>query len=228
MEDLETIEEKFNGNVELIDKEFLVAIKNPDKKTVFELEQEYRNKLHKEVLRYEEEFNRFLKIHKKLPKDFEDVNRLLDHEEKEIEEGALNMDGVYVAKGLDMGLSPSERRRISGEINSFRNRVRYRNLYHKYFPSFLVIFYFKFRIFCKRFKLGFSDLIFRIESGTRQDFASLIEITSGGTGKILLAINSFYGKVKGFAKSRIFKEKVSIEEKSEDAKIAEKLLKGSN
>jgi len=225
MEDLEAIEDTFSRRLELLDKEFISNLKNPQGRTVSVLEREYRDKLKAETEEYEQKFNAFLKSNKKTKANFVNPNRIMPKKEEEKEEG-LNMDKPYVATRLEMGRSMSEIAQTKKQIAKFKRYVRGRNLFHKHVPGWYLTNYFRMKIFWKRFKLGFSDMVFRAQSGTKQDFSDLADISRDSLKESTIYLKSKIGLITKWFNKKILRKKSEGEgEKSEDQKIAEKLLK---
>ncbi len=224
MEDLEIIEEKFNKNVGTIDKEFLKLLKNPQGKNTEELEKDYRLKLREAVSSYEQELNEFLIKNKKTADDFKDVGRILSKEEEEEDENALDMSKPFEARHLEMKHTKKEIDRMKKEIKKFKKKIEYSNFFRKHLPSSSVKEYFRLRLFYKRLKVNLSDLVFRVKTGTLRDFDELKRILGGFFNKVLTFMKNLSGKISGFVKSKILKKKEEIKEKSNDEKIAEKLL----
>ncbi len=229
MEDLETIEENFNKRIEALDKEFLNNLKNTKDKTSVILEKEYKSKLREEIKKYELEFSEFINKHKKTVDDFKDEKRILPKKEEDGNENALNMSKPYSVKKFDFEKSPEEKARISKDIVAFKRRIKYKKFFKKHMPNFFIIVYFKSKILIRSFKFWFSRLIFRVQSGTKSDFLELKEIILSAGKKILSFVKKLFQGIFNWVKIRIFKKSNDKEEeKSEDAKIAEKLLKEKN
>ena len=227
MEDLELIEDAFGKRVELLDKDFIAKLRDPQGKSVTELEKNYRATLKEEIEEYDKRFNDFLIKNKQTKEDFLDPKRMLPEKEEEKDEKALDMSKPFVARHLEMKRSEDEINKMKKQIKSFRSYVDRRNFFHKHVPGFLVINYFRMKIFWKRFRLDFSEMIFRTQTGTKRDFTELVDKLSEFFKKTFAYAKDKNSKLIKWFKEKILRKKTEEgeEEKSEDAKIAEKLLK---
>lgn len=226
MEDLDTIEENFNKKIEILDKEFINDLKNSSGQNVNLLETQYRKKLAEELVKYESKFNEFLNLNKKTVDDYKDANRILPKKEKEEEEDSLDFDKPYTSTHLDMSYSREDLSRMKKDINSFKRNLKYKKLFRTYVPGFVIINYFRLKILWKSFKLEFSNFIFRIESQTRREFLELVDLVKNFLKKAFHFLSGVIPFFVNWFKVKIMRKKeVSEEGKSEDAKIAEKLLK---
>lgn len=225
MDQLELLEEQFNKNVESIDKEFLELLKNPGEKTREVLEKEYRAKLKQAVSNYELQVSTFLSQNKKTAEAFKDPSRIMPKEE-EVDENALDMSQPFVARHLDMNFTKEQIEKMKKDIEKFKKDIKFKKKMKEKIPRWVVVWSFRFSLYWRIFRFRYNSTVFRVKSQTSAELSELGKILKEFFIKSVQTLKKKIAGFVGFIKKRIFgKKEEAKEEKSEDAKIADKLLK---
>jgi hypothetical protein len=213
--EIEEIEEFYKKEFESLDRQFLEGLKKGENKKL--LEQHYKQRLGEIKKKYEEDSKKFFKNHNVLG---EKSKKEENNEKKE------KKNERFVVEPLNLKLSAKEKFSSKWDLFKFRFRIKYKNLMHKITPNFLIVFKIRTRNSLRKFSNHTRETLSRMASGFKNGFSSFAKITKSLLTKLLTLI--FKGITKLFIKIfRIFKKKKKVEkkdEKSEDVKIAEKIL----
>jgi len=213
MEDAEEIEAFYEKEMENADREFLNNIKRTkNKKDSENLYKENIKSIRKE---YERKYERYLKDQK---------NAILK-ERRKVPKNNEEKTAAFRAEGIDLKLTKKERLELRYDLFKFRFKIKIKNFLNKITPRFLLILYLKTRMISKRsysstreaIEKTFTKIKEAIISGLKKTGEKIKQVYS----KIKKAVSSVFQKV---IKKIKFKRKGEEDKKTEDQKLAEKIL----
>ncbi|OGJ17897.1 hypothetical protein A3K73_07795 [Candidatus Pacearchaeota archaeon RBG_13_36_9] len=213
MEDAEEIESFYEKEIENADKEFLNGLKGTEKK--INPEKAYKEKTRLIRNEYEKRYERYLQIQK---------SEILK-ERKKRPKNKKEKTEVFKVESINLGITRIEKLKLGYELLKFKFKLKRKNFFQKITPRFLLIFSLKAKMAVKRAVSSTKKAEEKAFTKIKETIISVLKDTSEKMkrvySKIKKVISSAYRKV---IKKIKLKRKGGKDEKTEDQKLAEKIL----
>ncbi len=213
MEDAEEIESFYEKEMENADREFLNGIKGGKKER--NPESSYKEKIKLIRKEYERKYERYLKLQK---------NEILKGREK-VPNNKKEKTEVFRVECVNLKRTKRERLTLRYNLFKFKFKLKRNNLFRRITPRFLLILSIKTKMAAKRAvssaKRAIEKTLTKIKEAVISRFNKTVEKIKKICSKIKKVVSSAYQKVR---KKISFKRKGEEDKKTEDQKLAEKIL----
>jgi hypothetical protein len=233
MAELEDIYEAYKKEVTDLDKKFVENIKksnNPKK-----AEEDYRKNALDIRKKYYQKYEILLKQKTKTEisslKNTDQRIKKKEEENKKDKETTSIQEPVLIIRPVDWKEAKKEETKLKKELKKFKKDIENKKFYRHYFPTWFFVLKIKIKIKIKEFFLLLKNLKEKIKTNTKEGISQIIaksgEFLKTNYKNISETISKVLQKIKAWLSSK-FKKAKKAEEKTEDQKIADRLMaKGS-